>query len=501
MKRALMTGLLLFRISITAHAQGRTDDWPMYGGDAQRTGWEKSDFRITKDNVKDFQLVMKRKLDNKLKGLRALTPPVVIGMLISYRGFKELAFVAGETDNFWSIDADLDRIFWQKHFETTGAKQRSAACAASVTPSLVPPANFAAGRPRTDVPKPALGFLSPAHFGEPRPVFTMSSDGKLHILNTATGDDLIAPMAFLPSGAKASTLTFSNGVMYTTTSGNCVHVPDGVWALDMNQASVGRPGVVAHYAVESGSLPATGGLAVAADGTIYAAAGSDLLALAPSDLKLKQTFHAPSSSGGKAAPGITPVIFRYKEHEMIAAAVGDGRISLWDGEQKMPVAQSPAIGTGANFCGGLSTWEDAEGTRWILAPVWGAVSEEFAKLTSSGRSVHGALAAFRVEEHDGKPMLTPVWMSRDMPAPQPPVITAGTAFVLSAGEYSRDGKPKASTHATLYALDAATGKEVYSSGNQVTAPGALTGLTIANARVYFTTTDNTLYAFGIFLER
>ena len=75
--------------------------------------------------------------------------------------------------------------------------------------------------------------------------------------------------------------------------------------------------------------------------------------------------------------------------------------------------------------------------------------------------------------------------------PLPPVVTSGVVFVVAAGP----------PHAMLYALDAATGKEMYSTGNQVTAPANLTGVTLANGRVYFTTTDRTLYAFGIFLER
>src|ERR1700730_10366552 len=108
-----------------AVAQIRPIDWPFYGGDAQRTGWEKGDSRITRENVKDFQLVLKRKLDTKSKGPFSLTPPVIIGRLISYRGFKELAFVAGASDNLWSIDADTDRMFWQKHLESSKAAKSS----------------------------------------------------------------------------------------------------------------------------------------------------------------------------------------------------------------------------------------------------------------------------------------------------------------------------------------------------------------------------------------
>lgn len=122
------------------------------------------------------------------------------------------------------------------------------------------------------------------------------------------------------------------------------------------------------------------------------------------------------------------------------------------------------------------------------SPVWGA----------AGR---GSVVAFKLEEQNGKPALTRGWVSQEMSCPEPPVVTSGVLFALSAGEYGSDGRPVGSSHATLYALDAATGKEIYSTGTQVNAHANLTGMTVVNGRVYFTTTDNTLYAFGIFLER
>ena len=81
------------------------------------------------------------------------------------------------------------------------------------------------------------------------------------------------------------------------------------------------------------------------------------------------------------------------------------------------------------------------------------------------------------------------------------------AFALSAGEFTPrvkdsaiEERAKGSTHATLYALDTATGKELYSSRNLVTAPASLTGLTVANGRVYFGSIDGTFYTFGMYLE-
>ena len=116
---------------------------------------------------------------------------------------------------------------------------------------------------------------------------------------------------------------------------------------------------------------------------------------------------------------------------------------------------------------------------------------------------NGAIVAFKVEERAGKPMLTPGWVSRNMRSPLPPVITSGAVFALSGGAYTRQAgglRANPLSRATLYAFDAATGKELYSSGTQVTAPATLTGVTIANGRVFFTTVDATLWAFGIYLE-
>ena len=486
-----------------AHAQGRPVDWPSYGGDAQRTGWEKSDTRITKENVKDFQLVLKRKLENKSKGPRSLSPPAVIGLLISYRGFKELAFVSGSSDNLWAIDADVDRIFWQKHFDTAPSKARSSMCSAAVMPALVPPRNFAAAPTTTSTQKPAFAFISPASFGEPRPVFALASDGKLHMLNTANGDDLVPPVAFLPPGARASSLTFSNGILFTTTSGGCGGVPDAVWSIDLNFPDVKTAPRVSRF-VNAMNAPVSG-LALGLDGIAYVQAGPavSLLGLSPGDLAVKQSFTFPDQHAQNPA---TPLVFRYKERDLVATAGSDGHIYLLDAQSlggddhRTALFQTPQI-TPGRIWGGLSTWEDADGTRYVYAPVWGPVSADLAQMNTNGAAPNGSIVAFRLEEHDGKPMLTPAWVSRDMDSPEPPVIAAGTVFALSAGAYLRNGQPKKSTHATLYAWDASTGKEVYSTGNQVTSPGSLNGVTIANARVYFTTTDNTLYAFGIYLER
>jgi outer membrane protein assembly factor BamB len=515
-----LSALIAFSLSsaAAAHAQGRPVDWPFYAGDAQRTGWEKSDSRITKENVKEFQLVLKRKLE-KLKGPRSLTPPVVIGNLISYRGFKELAFVSGASDTLWSIDADMDRIFWEKHFETAGKSKAAGspamcAAAATATPALTPPVSFG-GRGRgtpaaaapTPPPNPARNFLSAGGFGAPRPAFALSGDGRLHVLNTSTGDDLVPALSFLPAGAKGSSLVLSEGVIYTTTNWGCGGAPNGVWAIDLNPAEP----AVSKLVTNGGALPGLGGLAFGAGGMIYTQTSegaldpasnkwaNTLLELSPKDLEVRQYFTA---SGGLALT--TPVVFAYKDRELIVSAGKDGRLYLLDAQalggddHRTPLSETAPVGS---IWGGLASWQDTDGTRWVLAPVWGPVNSELKSLMTNGSAPNGSVVAFKLDESNGKLQLTPAWISRDMSSPEPPVITSGIVFALSAGEYAKDEHSNGSGHATLYALDAITGKEMYSSGNQATAPANLTGMTIANGRVFFTTNDGALYAFGIYLER
>jgi outer membrane protein assembly factor BamB len=301
----------------------------------------------------------------------------------------------------------------------------------------------------------------------------VSNDGKLHVLNTATGDDLSPALNFLPANSKASSLTVADGAIYATTSGGCGGAPDAVWAIDLS----GADPTVATFVLDGGGGSGLGGLAFGADGTVYVQTGNKLLALTPKALKLKLSFTSSSNAA-------TPVVFPYKGRDLIVSAGNGGRLYLLDSQSLTSLYQTEPLSTG-EIWGGLSSWQDEAGTRWVFAPLWG----------------RGAVIAFKVEELNGKPVLTQAWTSRNMSSPEPPVITNGLVFALSAGEYSRDERPKGSTHATLYALDAATGKEMYSTGDQVTAPGSLTGVTVANGRVYFTTNDNTLYAFGIFLER
>ena len=87
------------------------------------------------------------------------------------------------------------------------------------------------------------------------------------------------------------------------------------------------------------------------------------------------------------------------------------------------------------------------------------------------------------------PVLTQEWVSRDLAAPRTPVIVNGVAFALSSGQ-------SGGANAVLYALDPATGKDLWNSGNMITS-FATAGLSGGTAQVYVVTFDNTVWSFGI----
>ena len=91
----------------------------------------------------------------------------------------------------------------------------------------------------------------------------------------------------------------------------------------------------------------------------------------------------------------------------------------------------------------------------------------------------------------------------------PPVIANGVVFAYGSGESTTQRWPEPghtggvgrahcqeSTHAVLYALDGQTGKELWSSGDQITSWNHFSGLSVANGRVYIGTFDGMLYCFG-----
>ena len=539
---ALVAGCVLFASLSMAQFGRGGGTWNTAGADAQRDSWARTDNRISAASMPGFSFLWKVKASNNAVQSWSLTSAVMVDSYIGYRGFRSYTFLGGASNNAVALDTDLGRVEWTQNLGavTPGTAACPGGSLAGVTratplaPAAAPAGGgrggAAAGRggAASGVSEPGAGAITigqgrggggggggrgasgggggggrgasgggrgggggggafggsggrgPAAPGggrAPEAVYTVSADGLLHTLYISNGQDAKPPVRFLPAGANASGVLLVDGVIYASTSGNCGGAPNGVWAIDTNATS---PAAI-HWASNGGGIAGTYGIALGSDGTVYAAtsdgdysptAFSDsLVSLDAKILKLKDWF-----TPGKSDFTSSPVVFQYKEKDLIAVANKDGNLYLLDGaaiggaDHKTPLA-SAKIGFGAD-AGALASWQDAAGTRWVLA--------------GSG----SAIVALKVVDQNGKPSLQQGWTSGNIASPLPPIVINGIVMTAASGAGS---KP-----AVFYALDGATGKELFNSGSTITAPtGRGSALAGSAGQVYLSTNDSTIYAFGI----
>lgn len=490
-------------------------DWTTFGGDAQRDGWGKEETTLSKQNAKDIKLEWKIQLDNASKELNSLTAPLVVEKLVTPQGFKDAVIVAGASDNIYAVDVDTGKIIWQKRF------------------TAAPPA------------KPALVFLCPNALNatpviDPQmmhaTIYALASDGMLHSLNAVDGEDRMPPMRFVPPESKAWSLNLFNGYVYTTVSQGCGGAKSGVYAIQLKGAdhpvesfSSGSPG---------GGIWGRAGAAISPEGTIYVETGDgaydpakgeysdSFLALSSKGLTMEDYYtpanHLYLSHKDLDMGAMSPLVFSFKNRELVAGGGKEGILYLLDAkslggsDHRTPLVRSPKYANqelnlaGRGFWGSLASWQDADGVRWLYAPAQGpqaSDSPEFSHL--NGPVPSGSIMAFKVEEQTGKIVLTPVWRSRDMSVPEPPIVANGVVYALSNGENTQSIHPsgrlmtsqeRASApagNATLYGFDAATGKELFSSQKTISGFSHFSGLALANGHIYVVTYQNVLYSFGL----
>jgi hypothetical protein len=351
---------------------------------------------------------------------------------------------------------------------------------------------------------------APIGFGGVDPLFAVGGDGYIHTLYVSNGAHMEPPVRFLPPDTKPSALIWVDGVVYTTTTGECGAVPNALWAMDLTVPAGERKTI--SWKTGGAEIAGQSGLAFGTDGTIYVALGSaqkgphsdSIVALDRDSLIPKDWFNSPGANFNA-----TPIVVRHKDKDLIAATANDGRLYLLDSaslggrDHKTPLAATSKF-TGPGAGTALATFED-QGRRWILATASGTASE--VKFTPNGPAPTGRIVAFTLADEGGTLSLAPGWQSRDLTSPLAPIVVNGMVIAASSGEYrgtqaslSSGQRALKSVPAVLYVLDAATGKTMWSSGTRITS-FARGGLSAGGGQVYLVTYDNHLYAFGIPLER
>jgi hypothetical protein len=354
-------------------------------------------------------------------------------------------------------------------------------------------------------------------FGSGGGFYVVTSDGVLHTVADGSGKEVQAPVPFLPANARVSDLTavaenndeWHSYVVYAATENGCGGAPNRVWAI--NLADDAKP--ITH--VDTGAS-VVGDPAFSSDGTVFVALGKGpagaahsnaILALEPKTLNIKDWF-----SDSKADFASTPMVIKSGDKEIIAAATADGRVYLLDtkslggSDHKTPLYASPAFSTAKSdyVPPALASWADADGTTYIAEPFAGPGPSGLNATVASG-----GVLALKISGSGSSLSLSPAWVSPDMTSPLSPIVVNGVLFAVSSGEYhpaagssaAAAERAQKSVPAALYALDAASGQQLWSSGKTITSFVAGTPLWVGAGQTYLATYDGTVYAFGFAEER
>jgi len=491
-------------------------DWVTDGADNERTGWARDEKILNKDNVKNLKLSWTMATENQPRAMHSLMPVLVIGQLSTPSGRRQVGIVNGISDNLYAFDVDTGKMLWHKHWTYEGQVQPG-----------VDPLHLGFLRPGGSSDTPVIG---PADAQGRRPVYFVTGDGMCHIVNAADGEDLQPPFMF--HTGKGWSLNLVGNVLWMANT----YAQSSLAAVRLDDPQH----KVMNFNAGSGGAWGRRGAAIDSTGTAWTTTGDgiyDPLSVPPryansvigvhvvgDTLQLKD-YYTPTNwqwlQKRDLDPNNTPTIFTYKGRELIAASGKECRVYLLDpksaggANHQIPLYKTPLFCNeevdfqDAGSWGAMSTWEDTDGTRWILAPFWGPVHSQFKFPITNGTVVEGGVAAFKLDERDGRLQIVPVWVSRDMKRGEPVIIANGVVFGYGSGEETKQTFPDLGlqfdstiragrgARATIYALDARTGKELWSSGDQIKTWNHFSGLTVANGRVYLGTYDGVLYSFSL----
>jgi len=514
--RAALVCLALCAPSVVPRGLAQSGaEWLTSSYDAARDAWQRGETKITPHNAGDLQLLWKVNVGAKTMGMLSFREPLIVTGVKTRGGTKALAILAGAANEVYAIDVEDGTLVWQKKLKWESAKPQEPGegegfiCtnALSATPVISP------------------------RDASVRLLYVLASDGYLHTLDLSSGDDTdpAIQVLSLPYG-KPYGLSLVGDVVYTITGQGCGGVPNALYAVDLKSRKV------IQSSPPQAGLWGVAGAAVGSDGTIYfesgdgpydAAAGQlstsvEAFTFANDQLRLKN-YYSPSNhewlTRRDLDMNVTPVVFPFEGRDFLVGSGKEGRYFLMDSksiggaDHLTPAFRSELYSNkNVNFqtegtWGSLASWEDKKGTRWILGPTGGDAAVKFP--ITYGPTPHGGILALKLKEKDGKPELEPAWLSRDMVTAEPPVIQNGVVFVLAGGEftgqandevgglYSSEERIQRSVPAKLFALDALTGKELYSSGDQVKSFLHQAGLSVAGDKVIFGTFDGTVYCFGL----
>ncbi len=511
-------GILFFLLLAVSAASAQTGQWTTFGHDPQRSGFAGDEHAFSPSNVSSLGLVWKTVVPNEPLILNGLTAPLVV------RGVKtaadpkadrkDVVIVAASSDHVFALDAENGDLLWRKDFSSIQPRPLNPDWLCPYALNDTPVIDAARSR-----------------------LFVIGSDGRLHTLALSDGQPAMPPTQFVPAFSKMWSLNYSGGVLYTSISQGCNRVSSGIAALAPEIP--GRPVVRFYSAVNGGAgIWGRGGPSIDFKGFVYGATGDapfdpaanefgdTILKLAPRVLQL-DGYYTPKiwqnlTRRDLDMGGTTPIIFAWRGRVFTAVGGKEGAIYLTDtaamsGSDHHETAYISPRFTNLKqtfekngIWGAMSVWKDYAGETWLYVPSWGVPTEAAQFPKAYGPVTQGSIMAFKVVPGvGGNPVLQPAWISSDIAVPDPAAIVGGVLFVVGTGENTQqvnagdinqllgDRQSRNTGHAILHALDARTGKELWNSGDTMSGWTHFSGIAIGTGKIFVTTHDGAVYAFGL----
>lgn len=513
------------------------DDWLTFGYDQQRTGWNRGEDTLNKQSVSRLKLIWTTQLDVQPldTALSTLTSPVVVGGVNTPQGPKNLLFVVGINDTIYAIDADSGKVFWQKTFPNPGKPVRTANTNCSNTEQATPV---------IDKDKGVIYFTV--------------SDGKLRGLDLATGEERLPPTQFIAPFSRNWSLNLVDNIVYTAAGRGCGGDPQqriesgAVSAIDitdplhpvLSRTYTGHGRLAGPWGRGGPVLGPKGVIVQTADGIHDPASGvfgNSVVEITQKAYGVIDSF-TPASWKNLNAKDLdlgsgSPVVFPFQGHTLLATSSKEGVVYILDAnnlgggtpDHNKPLYQTSRLGNdqeryyGRGVWGDLSTYVDADGTRHLYVPMWGPPSSSAPQFPITyGAAPDGSIMAFKVSDSGQGVTLIPEWESENMLVPDNIAVANDVVFAVQTGEQTvqhpdnPEGHGRATnghaaltvdqlskfrstpvTNMVLYALDAHTGKRLYSSGKLLANWVHFNQPSVALGHVFLVSHDAHVYAFGV----
>ena len=210
MRAARVGAVILLLSGVTTGAA----DFLTEGVDNARTGWVRDEKIFTKANVGSSKLLWKLKLESTPRAMHNLFAPLVAERVTTPQGTRELAVVAGVSDDLFGIDVATGKQLWHRHFDSTLANP------GGTNDTLCPGGQTAV---------PTMAQTSPGTYT----IYAVSWDGRLRQVNLADGQDAAPPEKFMPGGGKPYALNLKDGVIYTATAQGCGGLTNAFYSFDL----------------------------------------------------------------------------------------------------------------------------------------------------------------------------------------------------------------------------------------------------------------------------